>query len=353
MSALVKAIVPCYRYAELLPGCVGSLLGQRGVEVRVLILDDCSPDDTPRAAEPLLADPRVEYRRHLRNRGLVATANEGLEWAADSDCTLLISADDLLLPGALARAAAALARHPSVGLVYGRAPYLREGAPPGARGRPLGTKVWAGEDWIRRRCRSGHNCISSPEAVVRTSVLRRVGGYDPACRHASDLNLWLRVAAAADVAHIRGAPQALYRVHGDGMLREMLSGPGGELRDLRERRAAFERFFAASAARLRDPVGLCALAQRALARQALWRASRAYDRGEVGSPGAPDVERLVAFALETCPRAQRLPEWHGLRLRRALGNGRSLRRAPFLLLTGAGHRARHLAARGRRHLTGA
>lgn len=352
MSALVKAIVPCYRYAELLPGCVASLLGQRGVEVRVLIVDDCSPDRTPAVAARLLeADPRVEYRRHLRNRGLIASANVGLEWAADSDCTVLISADDLLLPGALARAAAALERHPSVGLVYGRAPYLREGAAPRARGPRLGTAVWPGEDWIRRRCRSGHNCISSPEAVVRTSVQRRVGGYDPACRHASDLNMWLRVAAVADVAYLRGAPQALYRVHGDGMLRGMLAGPDGDLRDLLERRVAFERFFAAAAGSLRDPAGLSALAQRALARQALWQASRAYDRGDAGREGAADVERLVGFALQTCPRARRLREWHGLRLRRALGNGRSLWFAPFLL-TGAGHRLRHWASRLRWRLSG-
>ena len=49
----VAVIVPCYRYADVLEGCVDSILTQRDVDVRVLIIDDCSPDDTPEAARRL------------------------------------------------------------------------------------------------------------------------------------------------------------------------------------------------------------------------------------------------------------------------------------------------------------
>ena len=61
-------------------------LSQEGVELRVLIIDDCSPDETPEVARRLTeADARVEYRRHEQNEGLAATNNEGLEWAGDGD----------------------------------------------------------------------------------------------------------------------------------------------------------------------------------------------------------------------------------------------------------------------------
>ena len=76
-----------------------------------------------------------------------------------------------------------------------------------------------------------------------------------------------------------------------------------------------------------------------MARQALWQASRAYDRGEIDGPGAAPVGDLVEFALETCPEATSLREWDGLRLRRRIGAGRSLLFVPFLA-TGAGHRLR-------------
>ena len=271
----MSVIVPCYRYAELLEGCVASVLSQRGVDVRVLIIDDCSPDETPFVARRLAtADERIEYRRHRDNRGLIATANEGLEWARGR-YVVLLSADDELTPGALERATTVMERHPGVGMVYGRPLLAYAGRErPRPTGRWRATDIWHGHEWIRQRCRTAHNCISSPEVVVRTAVHRGVGGYEPACTHASDLNVWLRIAAVSDVAWVRGVPQAFYRIHPGSMLRNQ----GGPLVDLAERRRAFDLFFARCGDCLPDADELEAMAARALARQALWRASRAVDR---------------------------------------------------------------------------
>jgi hypothetical protein len=340
-APLVKVIVPCYGYADLLEGCVQSVLQQDGVAARVLIVDDCSPDETADVGRRLeQRDDRVEYRRHAANAGLIATANEGLEWAEDSDYVVLLSADDRLVPGSLGRAVAALESHPEAGMVYGHAQYFEsDDRPPRVRTRWRGTRVQSGHDWVRLRCRSGHSCISSPEAVVRTSVQRQVGGYDPACAHTSDLNMWLRVAAVSDIAYVKGATQALYRIHADSMLRSMLGGQGGEVHDLVERRTAFERFFADPGAADPDAMRMRETARRTLARQALWKASRAYDRGLVSGPDAVPVDDLIAFALATSPSARRLREWRGLRLRQRLGAGRSLLFLPFLA-TGAARKLR-------------
>jgi Glycosyl transferase family 2 len=338
-----SVIVPSYKYASVLEGCVNSVLDQEGVDVRVLIVDDCSPDNTEEVGRALAArDDRVEFRRHEQNVGLIGTANEGLEWA-EGEFSLLLSADDLLTPGALARAAAVMRRHPRVGLVYGHAPYWNDGGPlPPMTGRWTGTRVWAGRDWARILCRAAQNCISSPEAVVRTSVQRAVGGYDPVCHHASDLNMWLRIAAVSDVAYVRGAPQAIYRIHADSMFRSDHS----PLRDLRERRKAFDSFFASGARALPDAGALEALAARSLARQALWRASRAVDRDLMGTAEGFPLDQFVEFALDVYPDAKSLPAWRGLQLRRRIGAGRSGWFPPFLA-TGAAHRMRGLLARAR------
>jgi hypothetical protein len=171
---------------------------------------------------------------------------------------------------------------------------------------------------------------------VRTSVQRAVGGYDPACFHTSDLNMWLRIAAVSDVAHVRGVPQAIYRIHSGSMLRSR----EGTTIDLRERWAAFDSFFAAYTSKLDEPDRLRRIAARTLARQALWRASRAVDRGSAGEQEL--VEELTDFALDVCPETRRLREWRGLRLRQWIGAGRSLLFPPFII-TGAAHRLRHHA----------
>ena len=344
----VSVIVPCYRYASLLAGCVESVLGQEGVDVRLLVIDDASPDDTPEVAGRLAADDaRVEYRRHVENAGLIPTANEGLAWA-DSDYVVLLSADDLLVPGALRRATQVLETTPAVGMVYGRPLLAPAGRPlPRHSGRWRATDVWLGGDWIRRRCHTAYNCISSPEVVVRTSVQRSVGGYDARCFHTSDLNMWLRIAAVSDIAYVRGVPQAIYRVHPGSMLRSQ----EGPMVDLRERRAAFDTFFETCAPRLDDPERLRDSVGRALARQALWRASRAFDTGRVEGDGALPVDELVAFALDVFPEARRLREWRGLRVRRSIGAGRSGWFPPFVA-TGSAHRLRSHADRLRMETRG-
>lgn len=341
---VVSAIVPCYSYGRFLPGCLDSILAQEGVDVRVLVIDDCSTDGSAAIARAAAKrDERVEFRAHSQNAGLVATVNEGLEWAS-GEYILVLSSDDLLVPGALARASTVMARHPNVGMVYGRplqAPETR--SLPQATGGWRNTRIWPGREWLRERCRSAHNGIASPTVVVRSSVHRAAGSYDPDLPHTCDLNMWLRVAAHADVAYIRGVPQAIYRTHSSNMSR----GLEPPLVDLAERRKAFDSLFATCGARLDEPQRLQAMTGRALARQALWQASRAVDRG-----GAPElVDDLVAFAFAAWPEATRLHEWRGLELRRRIGAGRSLIFFPFIA-TGAFHRLRYRARIARLRLRG-
>src|SRR5207253_8052097 len=89
--------------------------------VRVLIIDDASPDNTAEvAAELVREDPRVSFIRHIENKGHINTYNEGIEWAS-ADYMLLLSADDYLLPGALSRATGLMEAHPEVGFTFGKA----------------------------------------------------------------------------------------------------------------------------------------------------------------------------------------------------------------------------------------
>jgi glycosyltransferase involved in cell wall biosynthesis len=344
--ATVSVIIPCFNYGRFLDGCLRSVLTQRGVSVRVLVIDDRSTDDSADVAARVCApDDRVEFRAHRVNAGLIATANEGLEWA-DCEHVMLLSADDLLVPGALWRASTIMTRNPNVGLVYGRALEAPENRPlPTSSGRWRGTTIWRGRDWIRIRCRTAHNAMSSPTVLVRNRVQREVGGYDPGLHHTSDLNMWLRVAAVADVAYVRGAPQAIYRVLGESMSRTL----GGPIVDFVERRNAFDSWLAHSPARVSEADLLVMRARRALARQALWRASRTVDHGVTEEQR--HVDELVAFALDTFPGARRLPEWHGLKLRRRFGPGRSRMLLPFAA-TGAAHRLSGVASRARWRATG-
>jgi hypothetical protein len=90
----------------------------------------------------------------------------------------------------------------------------------------------------------------------------------------------------------------------------------GSFVDLRQRKAAFDSFFRNDAHALANARELQDLANRSLAREALWDACRAYDRNQVELCRA---DELVDFAMATYPRADSLPEYAALNRRRWLG----------------------------------
>lgn len=330
----ISVVIPCYNYGRHLAGCVASVLSQPGVRPSILIIDDCSTDDSWGCAEDLArAHPEVSARRHEVNQGHIRTYNEGLAEASGT-YVLLLSADDLLTPGALARAVAVMEEHPDVGLVYGQTLEFSDADDlPAARGRHAGTRVWRGDEWLARRCRDTYNVVPTPTAVLRTSVQHAIGGYDPELPHAGDFEMWLRAAAVSDVAYVRGVPQAYYRVHpasmSQGVYRERLA-------DVRERRAVFERFFGRHEAVLEragiDPEDTRA----ALAREPLWWACRSYELGMVAED---PIDDWVAFSHEACSDLDRVWTHRALRRRQRVGE-RLAHRTHLFAATGATRRAR-------------
>jgi glycosyltransferase involved in cell wall biosynthesis len=312
----VSVFVPAYNYARFLSACVDSVLGQTGVDVRVRIIDDCSTDETEEVGRSLAAaDDRVEYARHARNLGHIATYNEGVEWA-DGDYTVLLSADDMLTPGALQRATALLDAHPEVSFAYGDVVRFPSGQPlPAARTTSGGRwRVQRGESWLAAVCRSGRNFVVAPEVVVRTSTHKEVGGYSPALPHSADMELWLRLAARGEVGWLSGVDQAYYRIHENNMHEVRF---GAAVERLVHRRAAFDSFFAGPGGGLPNATAFRDTAARALARSALARACDAMDAGQTSIDGT-SVTELVAFAGDLADLTG-LREHQALRWRQRLG----------------------------------
>lgn len=310
----VSVVIPCYNYGHFLPDAVRSALDdQPGTDVRVLIIDDASPDGSVDVAKTIAErDTRVTVLAHSANRGHIRTYNEGLlEWA-DGDYTVLLSADDRLTPGALRRAADLMDAHPEVGFVYGHPVRFQDGGePPSARTTVRSWSVWSGQWWLERRFRESVSCIASPEVMVRTSLQKQIGGYDPELPHTGDTEMWLRFAAHADVGYIRGADQAFYRTHGQNMTISRTP-----LVDLRQRRLAFETVLNRCGEKLPDAARLSDMVHRRLSWEALWSVARAYDRGRIAQI---PVDELIAFAFDCWPEAGKLPVYRGLQLRQLIG----------------------------------
>lgn len=309
----VDVVIPCYNYAHFLTSCVQSVLAQPGVSVRVLVIDDASPDDTAVVGQLLASRHKaVEFRRHYVNKGHIATYNEGLlDWST-ADYVVLLSADDMLAPGALERAIRIMEADKSVGMVYGRTLHFQhQHELPKSVETANGFDQFHGNTWIEKRLHAGYNVITSPEVVVRGSIQRAVGGYRPELPHSGDLEMWLRIAAISNVAYVHNV-QAYYRVHSSSMQRTKYQS---SFVDLVHRKAAFDLFIEHHPS-LANGTNLHRTVNRALAREALWDACRAYDHNRTE---AARTAELVQFAVNSCPDAQLLPEYSALKRRQRLG----------------------------------
>ena len=57
----ISVIIPTYNRAEMVCACVSSVLGQEGIPLEVVIVDDCSPDRTGVLVEERFGRDRLQF----------------------------------------------------------------------------------------------------------------------------------------------------------------------------------------------------------------------------------------------------------------------------------------------------
>lgn len=110
----LSVLVPVYNVRDYLAECIESVLAQAPDDggVEVLLLDDCSTDDSLAVIAQLQArwPGRLSVLRHARNSGLSAARNTLMD-AAQGEYLWFLDSDDKLLSGAIDNLRAIVHRH--------------------------------------------------------------------------------------------------------------------------------------------------------------------------------------------------------------------------------------------------
>jgi glycosyltransferase involved in cell wall biosynthesis len=266
----VDVVVTSYQYGAYLRDCVSSVLMQDVAQLRVLIIDNASTDNSLEVATQLAReDARVQVIRHKTNLGRHASYNEGIDWAS-ADYFMLLDADDILAPGCLGRAATCMDHHPEVSFTYGvelRLTFPAGVVPPVPQhDGHIDWRISSGMEFIEELCRHAV-CFIGPTTVVRrTSAQKKVGHHRPQLPYTDDLEMFLRLATVGSVAYT-SAVQAIRRLHG---AQASSYYSGFPVREFVEREAAFNSFFAQEGAVLAEAKSLHAQVTRRLADRAYW-----------------------------------------------------------------------------------
>lgn len=204
-----------YNYGHFLKQCLESILCQSFTDFEVILIDDCSKDDSLQVIEPFLKDPRVRLLSHKENAGFVPSLTEGVE-ASSSAYMTVISADDFILnPSAFEQQMRLLETHPSTSFCYASWRYMSTDT------RALGNvvpfsedHVWSGEREFREFCTRFY--VLHTGTIIRRSAYQAVGGYDTSIRFTVDNTMWAQLCSAGDVAYV-AQPLYAYRTHGANM----------------------------------------------------------------------------------------------------------------------------------------
>lgn len=97
----VSVVIPTYNRADLLGAAIRSVLNQTHPVFEIIVVDDCSTNNTRQVVEEL-QDSRIKYIRHDKNKGGSAARNTGIR-AATGDYIAFLDDDDEWRPEKIAR----------------------------------------------------------------------------------------------------------------------------------------------------------------------------------------------------------------------------------------------------------
>ncbi|MGB9615795.1 MAG: glycosyltransferase family A protein [Desulfomonilaceae bacterium] len=197
----MSVVIPTYNRGDVVRRAIDSVLQQDFKEFEVIVVDDGSTDNTYDVLEAYKRRIRCVFQEHA---GVSAARNRGIR-SANGELIAFLDSDDEWLPSKLTRQVERHSRGKTYFICHTDEIWMRQG-------RPVPQKA------IHRK-QGGHfferaleRCLISPSsAMMSSSLLEKVGGFDENLPAAEDYDLWLRVTAFHEVDFV---PEALVIKHG-------------------------------------------------------------------------------------------------------------------------------------------
>ncbi len=183
----ISVIIPTYNRASLIERALQSVLDQSYPDLEVIIVDDCSSDNTEEVVTGL-NDDRIKFIKHTKNRGANAARNTGIK-AASGEFIAFQDSDDEWMPGKLAKQIEAFKHAPAdTGVVY-TAFWRMEGKEKSYTPSRdvLTTNGFLLEELLKR------NFITTQSILVKKTCFDEVGLFDEAMPRLQDWELLLRL----------------------------------------------------------------------------------------------------------------------------------------------------------------
>lgn len=187
----VTVMMPAYNAEKFIRTAIESVLKQDFKQFELVIIDDCSTDNTYHIAKEYIGDARVRVYRNHKRKGNAKTRNRILRLARGSFIAPH-DADDIMLRGRLKDHCRFLEKHPNFGVVFGKGIMADERLksiqhifiPPQKNGMPVN------RSGLVKKLTASFN---HGTAMIRKKLFLRAGFYEAALPLGADSRLMRRI----------------------------------------------------------------------------------------------------------------------------------------------------------------
>ena len=166
---LISVIIPTFNRAEMVCRCVQSILDTEWPELEVIVVDDCSPDDTMNKVKERFGD-KVKYIRNERNSFQAVSRNNGAK-IATGDYLFFLDDDNVVDRRIFIEMTQAFSENAKLGLVAPMAVHMRPGK---------NNVIWSlGSDFNRWTSQPKDYCPNLPVAELPESPASYPTSYYP------------------------------------------------------------------------------------------------------------------------------------------------------------------------------
>lgn len=202
---LVSIICHCYNHAPFIEECLNSVLNQSYKNIELIIVDDCSSDNSVEVIENWLKkNSEVHFIKNPKNIGITKSFNNTAE-LAKGEFLIDLATDDVLLSNCIEEQISAFNQNPNASLVFGNAELVDENGnfvsycfPVDENLKVIDTNIqYTNYESILK----GGNCMCSVSSMFKKETFINLGKYDENLVY-EDLDFWLRLAKKNEIFFI-------------------------------------------------------------------------------------------------------------------------------------------------------
>ncbi|TDD96194.1 glycosyltransferase family 2 protein [Flavobacterium cellulosilyticum] len=195
---LVTVICSCFNHAKFVTDSIQSVLNQSYKNIQIIIVDDCSTDDSVSVIENFIIQfPQILFIKNTSNLGLTKSFNNAVK-LAKGDYLVDLAADDVLFPDCITIQLETFKNTTlkNLAIVYGNAEIISEKGDHFSYNFEVDSNLKTSKKRISgdlyAKIISLETTICSVSAMLKKSVFDELKGYDERLSF-EDLDYWIRV----------------------------------------------------------------------------------------------------------------------------------------------------------------